>query len=253
LAASIGGIGALVGIAVITLLAVGSLALAFRPDKGLTLEEARPVSHSRDDRPIFDRDGRGCADVSGEYLYLSSQDAQLESVPKKAIFQYIYFQTPTYLNMTLAVGMALGSSLALSRIARESELTAIRATGVRILRTIAPVIGFGVVGGVGDFYLAEKIMPGMSKKATQIGYRLGFLGMTPDLKTNAVVSLRELHRNIWSGSEEESRRGWNWKMCGSSSTRRRTKRRSTTRRPATIDGGLDLQRRRDSAVQGLNR
>ncbi len=123
------------------------------------------------------------------YIFLA-KTLNLDNVPRKAVFQYIYFQTPTYLNMTLAVGMALGSSLAFSRIARESELTAMRAAGVRILRAIAPVMIFGVFVCFLNFYLAERIMPSMTKRATQLGFQIGALAMTPDFKGNAVVNLQ---------------------------------------------------------------
>jgi lipopolysaccharide export system permease protein len=93
--------------------------------------------------------------------------------------------------MTLAVGMSLGSSLAMSRIARESELTAIRATGVRILRTIAPFMVFGVFVALANFYVAEHIMPPMTKRANQILFQIGALGGTPDLKPNVVVTLEQ--------------------------------------------------------------
>jgi len=123
------------------------------------------------------------------YIFLA-KTLNLENVPAKAVFQYILYQTPTYLNMTLAVGMSLGSSLAISRIARESELTAIRAAGVRILRALAPIVLFGCVVGVGNYYLAERIMPPATKKATQLGFQIGATGMTPNLKANAIVSLQ---------------------------------------------------------------
>ncbi|AIE86707.1 LptF/LptG family permease [Fimbriimonas ginsengisoli] len=130
------------------------------------------------------------------YIFLAKTLPNLETVPKKAIFQYIYFQTPQYLNMTLLVGMALGSSLALSRLARESELTAIRASGVRILRSLYPVVAFGILVGIGNFYLAEKIMPPMAKKATSLGLQIGALAFTSDLKPNVVVSLSNFTANF---------------------------------------------------------
>jgi lipopolysaccharide export system permease protein len=122
------------------------------------------------------------------YIFLA-KTLNLDNVPRKAVFQYIYFQTPMYLNMTLAVGMSLGSSLAFSRIARESELTAMRAAGVRILRAIAPVMCFGILVAIGNFYLAERVMPEMTKRANALAYQIGVLAMTPDLKANAVISL----------------------------------------------------------------
>jgi lipopolysaccharide export system permease protein len=115
----------------------------------------------------------------------------LEGVPLKLVFQFIYFQTPSYINLTLCVGMALGSSLAMSRLARESELTALRASGVRIMRVVAPVMACGIAVAFLNYYVAEKIMPPMTKKANQIGFQIGALGITPDLKSNMVVPLKE--------------------------------------------------------------
>lgn len=120
----------------------------------------------------------------------------LDNVPKQAVFQYIYFQTPFYLNMTLAVGTSLGSSLAMSRIARESELTAIRAAGVPILRAIAPVLLFGLVIAIGNFYLAEKVMPVYSQKANEVGIKIGVVGTTYNLKSNATISLQGYTANF---------------------------------------------------------
>lgn len=124
------------------------------------------------------------------YIAVGKQ-LNLDNIPTKAILQYIWFQTPMYLNMTLSVGVSLGSSLAMSRLARESELTAMRAAGVRILRSIVPIIWFGIFVGLFNFYLAERIMPPMSRRATQLGYQIGLIGSMSDLKKNAVVSLQD--------------------------------------------------------------
>jgi len=123
------------------------------------------------------------------YIALA-KSLNLDNVPKAAVFQYIYFQTPFYLNMTLAVGTSLGSSLAMSRIARESELTAIRAAGVPILRTIAPILCFGLLIAIGNFYMAEKIMPDYSQKANNVGAKIGIVATMYNLKTNASVTLQ---------------------------------------------------------------
>jgi len=120
----------------------------------------------------------------------------LDNIPKRAVFQFILDQTPSYLNMTLPVGMALASSLAISRLARESELTAFRAAGARILRVIAPIVVFGFFVSIGNFYLVEKIIPPATKAANRIGYTLGILGMAPNVKTNAFLTLRQYAANF---------------------------------------------------------
>jgi lipopolysaccharide export system permease protein len=113
----------------------------------------------------------------------------MENVPLKAVLQYILFSTPTYLNLTLPVGAALGSSLAMSRLARESELTAMRAAGARILRVVAPIAWFGFVIACGHFYMVERIMPKATTEANKIGSQIGFLGYAPDVKTGAMLRL----------------------------------------------------------------
>jgi lipopolysaccharide export system permease protein len=125
------------------------------------------------------------------YIYLG-KTFNLENVPIQAVFQFILYQTPSYLNMTLSVGMALGSSLAMSRIARESELTAMRAAGTRVLRTLRPILITGALVGVANFYLAEKVMPKATRKANEIGYRVGIVGMASNLKENAIVPLQNM-------------------------------------------------------------
>jgi len=68
--------------------------------------------------------------------------------------------------------MALGSSLALSRIARESELTAIRR---RVSHFADDRAGDRFEWcGLGELLPGGKIMPGMSKKGRRSATRLGF-------------------------------------------------------------------------------
>jgi lipopolysaccharide export system permease protein len=132
---------------------------------------------------------------ANEYIALAKL-FNLENIPKKAVFQFILDLTPSYMNLTLPVGMALASSLAMSRVARESELTAFRAAGARIMRVIAPVAFFGVLVSFGNFYLVERIIPQATKAANRIGYTIGVLGMAPNVKTNAFLTLRQYAANF---------------------------------------------------------
>lgn len=132
---------------------------------------------------------------ANEYIALAKM-LNLDNIPRKAIFQFILDLTPSYMNLTLPVGMALASSLAMSRVARESELTAFRAAGAKIMRVIAPVAAFGVLVSIGNFYLVEKIIPPATKAANRIGYTIGILGMAPNVKTNAFLTLRQYAANF---------------------------------------------------------
>jgi len=132
---------------------------------------------------------------ANEYIALAKL-FNLDNIPRKAVFQFILDLTPSYMNLTLPVGMALASSLAMSRVARESELTAFRAAGARIMRVIAPVAAFGILVSIGNFYLVERVIPAATKAANHIGYTIGVLGMAPNVKTNAFLTLRQYAANF---------------------------------------------------------
>lgn len=118
------------------------------------------------------------------------KNLRLGDVPFAAVLQVVLFKTPSFLNMTLPVGMALASSLAVSRLARESELTAMRSAGVPILRVVVPVMVVGALVAVGNFFLVEKLMPSGERAARKLSNEIGLLALNPQIKSNVVVNLR---------------------------------------------------------------
>jgi lipopolysaccharide export system permease protein len=114
----------------------------------------------------------------------------VQSVPASAMFQMIVYKMPYWLNMTLPAGISLAASLAVTRLARESEITAMRAVGVRVIRVILPVMLFGVVVAVGNYYLVEKVVPKAEKKANMLAIDAGTVSASPRLQSNVWLSLK---------------------------------------------------------------
>lgn len=121
---------------------------------------------------------------------------QLQSVPFSAILQSLMYRTPGYLVMTLPVGMALASSLAISRLSRESELTAMRSAGARLLRIVAPVAAFGLLVAVGNFYLVERVVPVAQREARKVEQQVALLSAGPEFQSNVTVRLRNFTATI---------------------------------------------------------
>jgi len=114
----------------------------------------------------------------------------LENVPITAVLQYILFKTPEYLKMTLPVGTSLAAALTMTRLARESELTAMRAAGAPILRVLVPVAFFGLLASGLNFYVVEKVMPNSTKRANDIVRQVGILGLGTDtMRSNTMIDL----------------------------------------------------------------
>lgn len=129
----------------------------------------------------------------------------LSDVPVAAVIQVILFKTPSYLNMTLPVGVSLASSLAISRLTRESELIAIRSAGVSIMRVVRPIVIAGLAVAVGNFWLAENVMPGAMKKALERQNDIGTIALNPEFKSNVLQQVGDYLASI--GSVERGREG----------------------------------------------
>jgi len=126
------------------------------------------------------------------------KNVSVQNVPFSAIFQLVLYKTPFWANMTLPVGMSLASSLAISRLTRESELTAMRAVGTKILRVIAPVAAFGLVVAIGNFLLVEKVMPTAERTYNKLQTDVLSLGGIPTFNQNIGIKLKGWHVNFGS-------------------------------------------------------
>lgn len=113
------------------------------------------------------------------------------ALPWTATAQLVLFGTPEWLNMTLPVGTSLGASLALTRLTRESELTAIRSAGTPILRVLLPVMVWGLLVAVANFYVADWLMPrAAAAKRSLMGQVNLLAGAVPDFKSNVSIQLQ---------------------------------------------------------------
>ncbi|MBS1706372.1 MAG: LptF/LptG family permease [Armatimonadetes bacterium] len=120
----------------------------------------------------------------------------LANVPTLAILKLIALKTPYFLNMTLPVGIALASSLAISRLARESELTAMRSAGMPIRRVIRPVLFAGVVISLLNYWVVEFVMPRSEFSARKLANEINMLALAPDVRANVVLSIKNYSATI---------------------------------------------------------
>jgi len=134
---------------------------------------------------------------ANQFIYLF-KTVSLQSVPFLAFAKLVLYKTPYWASMTLPVGMSLATSMAISRLTRESELTAMRAVGARILRIISPVAVFGLLVGIGNFYLVEKVMPPSEKQFNRLMQEVGVAGGIPSFNQNVGIKLKNWYVNFGS-------------------------------------------------------
>lgn len=132
---------------------------------------------------------------ANQFIWLF-KNVSLQNVPFSAFAKLVLYKTPNWASMTLPVGMSLASSMAISRLTRESELTAMRAVGARILRVIFPIVAFGLGVAVGNFYLVEKVMPPAEKQFNRLTQEVGILGGIPNFVQNQGIKLKNWYVNF---------------------------------------------------------
>lgn len=124
----------------------------------------------------------------------------VEAIPFKAILQLLFYKFPTWLSITFPIGTSLGASLAISRLARESEITAMRAAGIPVRRVILPLMFAGLVMGVGNFFILEKWVPPTAQAYKKLLTEVGFLAGIPQFRSNVSLTINRYSASFGSVS-----------------------------------------------------
>lgn len=129
------------------------------------------------------------------YIYLG-KTFDLSRVPARAVIKLILYESPAFLNWTFPISVALATSLAMSRIARESELTALRAAGTRILRVMWPVAMFGAMVGLLNLYSVDQVVPRAAAAGQKLKIQVGVLGSTARFQANLPLRLKQYNVSL---------------------------------------------------------
>lgn len=128
-----------------------------------------------------------------------------QNVPTLAIVQLLIYKSPEFLKYTLPSTMALASSLAMSRLARESELTAMRSAGASIRRVVIPIGVFGAFIAIANFYVIDKVQPMAETKFKEVVNKAVMLGTAPVFVQN--IFFRAGRMNVFFGSAQRMQNG----------------------------------------------
>lgn len=128
---------------------------------------------------------------ANEYIGIA-KDLNLDNVPILARVQWLVYTLPANLKLTFPTGVALASALSVGRMARESEVTAIRAAGAPVRRLMVPVVLFGLIAGILNFSIVDRLIPECGKKAREIAAKNVLLSLgasDKNFKANAFIQL----------------------------------------------------------------
>lgn len=88
------------------------------------------------------------------------------------VLYYITLKTPYFVMLALPAGALFGCSLAISRLARDSEMTMMRMAGVSVKRILLPVFMVGALICCVAYLFQEKVMVWAEQESTKVFTRL---------------------------------------------------------------------------------
>ncbi len=84
------------------------------------------------------------------------------------LLRYFYFQTQQYVYYVLPMAVLVATLVTIGVMTKNSELVVIRACGVSLYRTAAPLFVFGVVAGAALFGLQEQVLASSNREADRL-------------------------------------------------------------------------------------
>lgn len=95
----------------------------------------------------------------GNTLFPLIEDIVKNGIPPLIVARLIAFNIPILIPLTLPPGVALASAWAVNRLARDSEITAIRMAGVPLRRLFLPIIVLGLLATAASFLVGDRVVP----------------------------------------------------------------------------------------------
>jgi LPS export ABC transporter permease LptG/LPS export ABC transporter permease LptF len=92
--------------------------------------------------------------------------------PLSWLFLYILYSLPHFIYISLPAIVLVSTLLSLGLLTKFNEITAMKACGISLYRTILPVIVGAILVSLCSFYLQENIIPNANKKAEETWDRI---------------------------------------------------------------------------------
>ncbi len=120
----------------------------------------------------------------GRVIFDNIQFIIEKQVPFILVFRLVIFQLPMIIGMVLPLATLFSTALAVNRLARESEITAIRMTGVPLYRIFASIFVIAAIACIAALWLGEYITPWANSEVKKTMNVIWGLQPVPPIKEN---------------------------------------------------------------------
>lgn len=120
-------------------------------------------------------------------------------VPVTLVAKFMLLKAPSFAVIAMPMAMAFASSLAINRLARDSELTPVRMAGVSFRRIVAPIFAVGLVGSLFSYVMAEKVAPWANGKGNRIYQQIMLQSVAPTIQPNIFLQTDDRRLTLYIG------------------------------------------------------
>ncbi len=134
----------------------------------------------------------------GNTLYPWIQQIAEYHIPALVIAKVVAFNLPTVFVLTLPAGQALAAAWSVNRLARDSEVTAIRMSGVPLRRLFLPIFLMGVFTSLVGFIVYNQVAPAAYRQFQQTQTQMGAFALSalPSIAADKVFTFQDYSFHI---------------------------------------------------------
>lgn len=108
----------------------------------------------------------------------------VKKVAASAVARMLLYKLPDAVVQSLPVATLFGALLAIARLSKDSELSALRASGARVPRLLLPLLGLALAVSVLTFWLNERIVPWTNHQYENMVRKLVLQEALPSVEEN---------------------------------------------------------------------
>lgn len=106
--------------------------------------------------------------LTGHMLFRVVEMIVEHGVPLPSVLHFVALQVPGAAVMALPISLLMAACLAVNRLAADHEVTAIRAGGISLARTLAPIWLLGIAATIAAFAINEGLVPQCRTEAERL-------------------------------------------------------------------------------------
>lgn len=118
-----------------------------------------------------------------------------KGVPMWAVLKLLVYKLPSIMVLTFPVSTLFGTAMALGRLSKDSEIIALRTSGVNLLRIAVPIMVVGVLVSFASYFTNERIVPHANYVASNLIRQIIYKRPLPSVQNN--VFFKDSHNRYY--------------------------------------------------------